>query len=155
MKICMSLCKFDRAIEIGKEIVAKHPLMTERFSSNKEKEGTNLMFDLHSIEGKMDLSNTEGLMYVWSYPNVEGSARMQIMRNALPYWAKGAAITTPDAEEGTAIVPASEDKETYIDNDYNVGRGIASTRLTNYSQYEIWTDKEMIRNVYNPEYHMY
>ena len=142
MKVCMCLGDFDRAIEIGKEIVAQHPLMTERFSSNKEKAGTNLMFDLHSIEGKMDLSNTEGLMYVWSYPNVEGSARIQIMRNALPYWAKGAAITTPDGETGTAIVPANEDKGTYIDNDYNVGRGIASTRPTNYFQYEIWTDKE-------------
>lgn len=142
MKVCMSLCDFDRAIEIGKEIVAQYPLMTERFTTNQNKPNTNLMHDLHSVEAKMDMSNTEGLMYVVSYPEVEGSDRMQTMRNALPYWAKGAAIMTPDGETGTAIVPASEDKNTEIDNDYNVGRGIGVLRSSNYYQYDIWGEKE-------------
>ena len=53
MKVAMCLGDFDRAIEIGKEIVANHPLMTARFTSNKNKPNTNLMHDLHSVEAKM------------------------------------------------------------------------------------------------------
>ena len=58
---------------MGNEIVAKHPLMTQRFTSNRTKPRTNLMHDLHSIEAKFDMSNTEGLMYVVAYPEVDGS----------------------------------------------------------------------------------
>src|SRR5690606_9225110 len=82
MKICMVLGDFDRAIQVGKEIVAIHPLMKNRFTSNKDKPNTNLMFDLHSVEAKLDMSNTECLMYVVSYPDVDGSDRIQTMRNA-------------------------------------------------------------------------
>ena len=142
MKVCMCLEDFDRAIEIGKELVGKYPLMTQRFTTNQNKPNTNLMHDLHSVEAKMDMSNTEGLMYVVSYPDVEGRDRIQTMRNATPYWAKGAAIVTPAGETGTAIVPAEEDKGTEIDNDFNVGRGIGSCRPSNYFQYEIWGEKE-------------
>lgn len=141
MKICLSLGDFDRAIEVGKEIVAKHPLMTTRFTTNATKANTNLMHDLHSIEAKMDMSNTEGLMYVVSYPEIEGSDRIQIMRNAIPYWASGA-IKTPDGKTGMSIKPATDAVDTELDNDANVGRGIATMRPTNYYQYEIWTDKE-------------
>lgn len=142
MKICMATGDFQRAIEIGKEIVAKHPLMVNRFTNNKNLPNTNLMHDLHSVEAKMDMSNTEGLMYVISYPEIEGSDKIQTMRNALPYWAKGAAIITPDGETGTAVAPVAGDKNTYLDNDAYVGRGIGTLRPTNYYQYEIWTDKE-------------
>ena len=153
MKVCMCLGDFDRAIEVGKEIVAKHPLMTERFTTNKTKPSTNLMHDLHSVEAKMDMSNTEGLMYVVSYPETEGSEKMFTMRNALPYWAKGAAIKTPDGKTGTAITPHKDDKYSEIDNDYNVGRGIGILRPTNYYQYEIWTEKEKndLRGPFNHE----
>lgn len=153
MKVCMCLGDFDRAIEVGKEIVAKHPLMTERFTTNKTKPSTNLMHDLHSVEAKMDMSNTEGLMYVVSYPEAEGSEKMFTMRNALPYWAKGAAIKTPDGKTGTAITPHKDDKYSEIDNDYNVGRGIGVLRPTNYYQYEIWTEKEKndLRGPFNHE----
>lgn len=144
MKICMSLGDFDRAIEVGKEVVARHPLMTQRFTTNQNKPNTNLMHDLHSVEAKIDMSNTEGIMYVVAYPDIveAGDKRIYTMRNGLPYWAKGAAIKTPDGKSGTAIVPASEDKNTEIDNDANYGRGIGTCRPTNYFQYEIWTDKE-------------
>ena len=76
MKVCMSLGHFDRAIEIGKEVIAANPLMTERFTTNKTKPNTNLMHDLHSVEAKMDMSNTEGILYVVSYPEVEGRDRI-------------------------------------------------------------------------------
>lgn len=148
MKICMSLGDFDRAIEVGKEIVARHPLMTERFTTNKNKPNTNLMLDLHSVEAKVDMSNTEGIMYVNAFPDVaEGTGpgdalRTHTIRNAVPYWANAGVIKTPDGKAGTAIVTLPEDKDTEIDNDFNVGRGIGTVRPTNYYQYDIWTEKE-------------
>lgn len=141
MKICMSLGDFDRAIEIGKEVVAKHPLMTNRFTANKTKPNTNLMHDLHSVEAKLDMSNTEGILYVVSYPDVEGRARIESMRNGVPYWANGS-IKTPDGKTGMSIKPANDAVGTELDNDANVGRGIATMRPTNYYQYDIWTAKE-------------
>lgn len=89
MKICMSLGKFDRAIEIGNEITANHPLMTERFTSNKNKARTNLMHDLHSVVAKLDMSNTEGIFYTSSYPDIDGSVRIYTMRCGVPSWNTG------------------------------------------------------------------
>ena len=71
-------------------------MMTARFGKDKNDPQKNLQFDLHSVEAKLDMSNTEGLMYVVSYPGMENCKRSQTMRNATPYWAKGAAIKTPD-----------------------------------------------------------
>jgi len=141
MKICMSLGDFDRAIQVGKEIVGKYPLMKERFTTNKNKPNTNLMHDLHSIEAKLDMSNTEGLMYVVSYPEVEGSAAIESMRQAVPYWAAGY-IITPDSKTGTTIYLSAELTGGELDNNANYGRGIGRLRPTNYFQYTIWTDKE-------------
>lgn len=145
MKFCMATGDFDRAIEVGKEVVSRHPLMTQRFTSNKTKANTNLMHDLHSVEAKVDMSNTEGIMYVVAHPSttpLDGSNRIYTMRNGLPYWAKGGAIKTPDGKTGTAITPDKADKNTDIDNDSKYGRGIGICRPTNYYQYDIWTDKE-------------
>lgn len=143
MKIYMANCQFDKAIEVGKEIVAHCPLMTERFGANKNKAHTNLMFDLHSVEGKTDPTNTEGIMYVVNMPNIaQDQERSYTMRNALPYWAKGAAVKTPEGKNGTAISCDNADKGTAIDNDYNCGRGIGTMRPSNYYQYDIWTDAE-------------
>lgn len=143
MKLCMANTDFDRAIVVGKEVVSRHPLMTKRFTSNRKKAGTNLMFDLHSLEGKIDPANTEGIMYVVNMPNIaQDQERSYTMRNALPYWAKGAAIKTPEGKNGTAISCDRAEAQSSIDNDYNCGRGIGTMRPTNYYQYEIWTDKE-------------
>lgn len=144
MKVCMALGDFDRAIEIGKEVTARHPLMSHRFTANQGKPNTNLMHDLHSVEAKLESANTEGIMYVVAYPDMptDKDNRINTMRNGLPYWAKGGAIKTPDGKTGTAIVPDNADKRTEIDNDYLYGRGIGTCRPTNYFQYAIWTDKE-------------
>ncbi len=101
------------------------------------------MHDLHSVEAKIDMSNTEGIMYVVAYPDIveAGDKRIYTMRNGLPLLGKGSDQDTR-RKSGTAIVPASEDKNTEIDNDANYGRGIGTCRPTNYFQYEIWTDKE-------------
>ena len=150
MKICMVLGDWDRAIEIGKEIVAAHPLMTQRFTVNKNKPNTNLMYDLHSIEAKLDMSNTEGLMYVVSYPNVEGSDRMQIMRHTIPFWSSSS-LRTPDGELGTSLKIDPSETNPELDLNKLYGRGIGRIRPTNYFQYDIWTEKEKhdIRGVHN------
>jgi tetratricopeptide (TPR) repeat protein len=151
MKVCMALGDFDRAIAIGREIVAVHPLMTERFTPNRTKARTNLMHDLHSVEAKLDMSNTEGLMYVVAYPEVDGSDRIQIMRNCAPMWNNGAVIT-PDGQTGTSITIASDETDPEMDLNKSYGRGIGRARSTNYFQYEIWRpDREAndLRGVHN------
>ena len=83
------------------------------------------MHDLHSVEAKIDMSNTEGIMYVVAHPTttpLDKDNRIYTMRNALPYWAKGGAIKTPDGKTGTAIAPDEADKNTEIDNDTKYGR---------------------------------
>lgn len=144
MKYCMCLGKWDRAIEIGKEIVAKYPLMTNRFTSNQTKEHTNLMHDLHSVEAKLDMSNTEGLMYVVAYPESGESGtsqRMLLMRNAVPFWNSGN-IKTPAGETGTSINLHADETDPEMNLNKTYGRGIGRLRPTNYFQYDIWTEKE-------------
>jgi hypothetical protein len=145
MKINISLGFYDQAIEIGKTITSKHPIMTQRFTVNRTKPNTNLLHDLHSVEAKLDMSNTEGLMYIVSYPNAQGSISSQLMRNTLP---RIVGVTTPDGFSGVVytnnVEPQFEINKIY-------GRGIGRARTTNYYQYSIWTDKETndMRGVYN------
>lgn len=150
MKVCMALTDFDRAIEIGKEITAKHPLMTQRFTSNQTKPNTNLMFDLHSVEAKLDMTNTEGLMYVVAYPEIEGSAAMQIMRNIVPFWNSGS-IKTPDGQTGTSETPHPEEDDPEMDLNRTYGRGVGHLHSTWYFSHEIWGEKEKndLRGIYN------
>ncbi|MCD2423489.1 RagB/SusD family nutrient uptake outer membrane protein [Niabella pedocola] len=142
MKVCMALADFDRAIQVGNEIVALHPLMKSRFTANKNKPNTNLMFDLHSVEAKLDMSNTEGLMYVVSYPEVDGSDRIQTMRNGVPFWNSGN-LKTPDGKAGTSVPIAAGETNLELDLNKTYGRGIGRLRPTWYYTNEIWrTDKE-------------
>src|SRR5690554_842862 len=122
MKVSMALGNFDRAIEIGNEIIQKHPLMTSRFTVNQTKPRTNLMHDLHSIEAKLDMSNTEGLMYVVSYPEVDGSARMQTMRNGVPFWNSGN-VRTPSGRSASSIRLHPDEPNPWMDLNKSDGRG--------------------------------
>ena len=149
MKIDICLGEYDKAIQIGEAIVAKHPLMTKRFASVPSgydgPPRANLMFDLHSVEGKLDASNTEGLFYLVNYPNVPGSVRSQLCRNTMP---RIVGVTTPDGKTGVVFTDGVE-KQYEINRTY--GRGIGRARATNYTQWTIWTDKEKndIRGQYN------
>lgn len=141
MKVLMANQKWDEAIKVGQEIIQANPMMTKRMDT---KNYPNLQLDLHSIAAKTNTANTEGLLYV---VNITGyandSERSNTMRNATPYWAKGAAVTTPEGKSGTANTISEKDYYgTIYDNDYNVGRGIGSTRPSNYYQYDIWTEAE-------------
>lgn len=146
MKVCMALTDFDRAIQVGKEIVAAHPLMKTRFTSNATKPNTNLMFDLHSVEAKLSTSNTEGLMYVVAYPETElaenPNARIRSMRNAVPFWNSGN-IKTPDGRAGTSVIIDPAESDPIMDLNKTYGRGIGRLRPTWYFTNEIWrADKE-------------
>ncbi len=145
MKYCMCLGKWDRAIEVGQEIVAKHPLMTKRFTTNQTKDRTNLMHDLHSVEAKLDMGNTEGLMYVVAYPEsgeaLSSDARCYVPRNAVPFWNSGN-VKTPAGETGTARDPHADETDPEMNLNKTYGRGIGRLRPTNYFQYAIWTEKE-------------
>lgn len=150
MKVCLELGDYDRAIQVGQEIVAKHPLMTQRFTANKTKAKTNLMHDLHSVEAKLDMSNTEGIMYVVSYPEVDGSTKMDIMRACVPMWIS-AAIITPDGKTGTALNPDPSETDPEMDLNKTYGRGIGRVRTTWYFSHSIWGEKEKndLRGIYN------
>lgn len=151
MKVAMALADFDRAIAVGQEIVAKHPLMRARFTANRNKPNTNLMFDLHSVEAKLDMSNTEGLMYVVAYPEAEGSDRIQTMRNAVPFWNNGN-IRTPEGATGTSVAIAAGETDPTLDLNKSYGRGIGKLRPTWYFSNSIWRqDKEGNdeRGIYN------
>ncbi|WP_346067532.1 RagB/SusD family nutrient uptake outer membrane protein [Sphingobacterium siyangense] len=151
MKVCMALADFDRAIAIGKEIVAIHPLMKSRFTVNKSKPNTNLMFDLHSVEAKLDGANTEGLMYVVSYPGVDGSARIRTMRNGVPFWNNGG-IKTPDGKTGTGLSLAADETDLSLDLNKNYGRGIGRLRPTWYFTNQIWRsgkEDNDLRGIFN------
>ncbi|MDR1223034.1 MAG: RagB/SusD family nutrient uptake outer membrane protein [Tannerella sp.] len=151
MKVCMALGDFDRAIAVGNEIVARHPLMTERFTPNRTKAHTNLMHDLHSVEAKLDMSNTEGLMYVVAYPEVDGSDRILIMRNCVPFWSSGN-MRTPDGLPGMSLIPDPSETDPEMDMNRSYGRGIGRARSTTYFQYGIWRpDREAndLRGIYN------
>ncbi|WET69326.1 RagB/SusD family nutrient uptake outer membrane protein [Sphingobacterium sp.] len=151
MKVCMALTDFDRAIAIGKEIVAIHPLMKSRFTVNKSKPNTNLMFDLHSVEAKLDGANTEGLMYVVSYPGVDGSDRIRTMRNGVPFWNNGG-IKTPDGKTGTGLSLAADETDLSLDLNKNYGRGIGRLRPTWYFTNQIWRsgkEDNDLRGIFN------
>jgi len=151
MKVYMSLSQFNDAIRVGNEIVALHPLMKNRFTVNKDRPNTNLMFDLHSVEAKLDMSNTEGLMYAVSAPNVEGSARIQTMRNGVPFWNNGS-IRTPDGLTGTSLTLAPGETDPTLDLNKSYGRGIGKLRPTWYFTNQIWrSDKEAndLRGIHN------
>lgn len=145
MKVNICLGHNDAAIQIGQSIVATHPLMTQRFTSNQNEPNTNLMWDLHSVEAKIDVNNTEGLMYIVSYPNVTGSVRSQLGRDLIP---RIVGVTTPDGLTGVLFTDVVEPQ---YEIGHRYGRGIGRARSTNYFQYTIWTEKEQndMRGIYN------
>ncbi len=139
MKILMANGKFDEALEVGQAVIDANPLQTTRLTTTN----ANLQQDLHCIEGKVNPANTEGIMYVVNihgYPN--DVARSYTMRNATPYWAKSGKILTPEGNPGTNVDCPEEDKGTYLDNDFHVGRGAGFSRPSNFYQYTIWTSAE-------------
>lgn len=137
MKILMLNGKFDKAIQVGNEVVSAHPLMTVNDSDY-----ANLQLYLHSREGKVAASNKgEALFCTANWPQVAGSQKSYKMRNFTPFWAK---LRTPEGKTGCTNGGDPELRDTEYDNNLLVGRGIGTYRPTNYYQYDIWTSKEAL-----------
>ena len=142
-KINLALGMFDDAIKSATNVIdgGTHKLMTSRFGANANDASRNVIWDLHRPQNKAIATNTEGLMLVIDRLNIEGNVDggMLIMRNAVPFWFNN--INTPNGNRGTIDTYGIE-----IDQVVKYGRGIGRLRPTDYSQNQIWDDKNDLRH---------
>ena len=140
MKVEKSLLNFDRALEIGREIVAAHPLVTQRnlVPTSMQTPRTTLMHDLHSSTGMASPNNTEGIFFIVSNPEGGlGAQTTQFMRYFLPWW-DSSFWNAPGQTVGMQMNPPNW--SAYNVPNYNLiyGRGIAQTRSTHFHLFDIW-----------------
>jgi hypothetical protein len=137
-KINLSLGLFDDAIASASAVIdgGQHALMTARFGVNASQSDKNVIWDLHRPDNKSIPANRECLMNVISRVSTEGSDRMQIMRNTVPFWAAsgGNAIKTPSGKIGMS--QANGIQWEYVQT---MGRGIGRCRAVPYATQMIWT----------------
>ena len=139
MKVEKSLLNFDRALEIGREIVRAHPLMTARFGNFQHMPRTTLMHDLHNPHNMAIPANTEGIHLILNNPDgipgADGNFTMHIMRDLLPFW-QSAMWNAPGQGAGMTMNPPFGVGAP----NYNLmyGRGIARTRPTHFQLFDIW-----------------
>lgn len=142
-KVNLALGLFDDAIKSATNVIdgGTHKLMTSRFGANANDASRNVIWDLHRPQNKSLAVNTEGLMMVIDRLNIEGNVEggMLIMRNAVPLWFNN--INTPNGNRGTIDTYGIE-----IDQVSKLGRGIGRLRPTDYSQNQIWDDKNDLRH---------
>lgn len=136
MKILMSNQKWEEAIAVGEQIITARPLLTQRLKTSYP----NLQLDLHSVEAKTDPKNTENLFCVVNSKDLsyDGSSPRS-MGMILPNWTN---IRTPDGKNGTSSQTLTAYRKTEYDNGYIYGIGESWARPSNYTIYEIWTDRE-------------
>jgi starch-binding outer membrane protein, SusD/RagB family len=142
-KVNLALGLFDDAIKSATNVIegGTHKLMTARFGANANDASRNVIWDLHRPQNKALPANTEGLMLVIDRLNIEGNVEggMLIMRNCVPFWFNN--INTPNGNRGTIDTYGIE-----IDQVVKYGRGIGRLRPTDYSQNQIWDDKNDLRH---------
>ncbi|MGV3603273.1 MAG: RagB/SusD family nutrient uptake outer membrane protein [Dyadobacter fermentans] len=142
-KVNLALGLFDDAIKSASNVIdgGTHKLMTSRFGVNANDATRNVVWDLHRPQNKSLAVNTEGLMLVIDRLNIEGNVDggMLIMRNCVPLWFNN--INTPNGNRGTIDTYGIE-----IDQVVKLGRGIGRLRPTDYSQNQIWDDKNDLRH---------
>ncbi|WP_353720990.1 RagB/SusD family nutrient uptake outer membrane protein [Dyadobacter sp. 676] len=142
-KVNLALGLFDDAIKSATNVIdgGTHKLMTSRFGANANDASRNVVWDLHRPQNKALAINTEGLMLVIDRLNIEGNVDggMLIMRNCVPLWFNN--INTPNGNRGTIDTYGIE-----IDQVSKLGRGIGRLRPTDYSQNQIWDDKNDLRH---------
>nr|WP_295927952.1 RagB/SusD family nutrient uptake outer membrane protein [uncultured Dyadobacter sp.] len=142
-KVNLALGLFDDAIKSATNVIdgGTHKLMTARFGANANDATKNVVWDLHRPQNKALATNTEGLMLVVDRLNIEGNVDggMLIMRNCVPLWFNN--INTPNGNRGTIDTYGIE-----IDQVVKLGRGIGRLRPTDYSQNQIWDDKNDLRH---------
>ena len=136
-KINLSLGLFDEAIASASAVIdgGQHALMTERFGVDASQADKNVIWDLHRPDNKSLPVNRECLMNVISREGTEGSDRIQLTRQAGPFWsaAGGVAIRTPNGKIGMSM--ANNIEYEYVTQ---YGRGIGRIRGVPYSTQMIW-----------------
>ena len=139
MKVHKSLLNFNRALEIGREIVAAHPMvMTRGTIPQVPGPRTTLMHDLHSPGGMMSASNSEAIHMIVSNPEGgPGASTMHIMRDLLPFW-QSPFWNVPGLAP-TAGMSMNPDVGFSTPN-YNLryGRGIARARPSHFYLFDVW-----------------
>ena len=139
MKVEKSLLNFERAIQLGEQIIAAHPMMTNRFGQFQHLPRTTLMHDLHHPLNMVSGANTEGIHLIINNPNepegTAGNQSMLIMRDLLPFW-QSAMWNAPGQGAGMQLNPPFGAGAP----NYNLlyGRGIARTRSSHFHLFTIW-----------------
>ena len=153
-KVNLSLGEFDDAIASANAIISDgvHKLMTTRFGSYKNDPTHDIIWDLHQEENKALPENTERIwLFVSSESLTEAGAseKIIIMRNALPYWGGAGKIKTPTGLPGTTDQPLDAKvggNPVEIDMVGKYGRGVAFSRPSPWSQFELWDDPNDMRH---------
>ncbi len=120
--------------------------MTDRFGVNKSDPNHDITWDLHQDANKALPENRERIyIFTGSETLTEDGAseRIQIMRQAVPFWGGAGKNNTPsgvagmsDAKLGTTVGKGKVE----IDQVTKYGRGIGRLRATPYLQFDIWDD---------------
>ncbi|PZX53075.1 putative outer membrane starch-binding protein [Algoriphagus ratkowskyi] len=134
-ELYISLGQFDKAIESASRVIESgdYKLMTSRFGKSQGQPG-DVFSDLFKDGNFNRNSGNLESIYVWQFESFtaggggtrDGNAAV---RNIGPFYVK---ISDPN---GIPNIPSNE-----------MGRGVGRVRGTIYSLYEIWNDKNDIRN---------
>ena len=143
MKVSKSLLDFQRAIEVGEEIVRLNPMMRARFGPNQDDPRTTLMHDLHSTAGMLAAANTEGLLYVVSCPTTPvggatGNERTFLMRNTHPHLFAGPGHGLHPPGFSAQVSTMENPSMGTLNINLTYGRGIGRTRPTHFFLYDVW-----------------
>lgn len=163
-KINLSLGLFDEAIASATAVIdgGQHSLMTTRFGVDAAKTDKNVVWDLHQPDNKSIPANKECLMNVVSRVAKEGSDRMQVMRNCVPFWSSNI-IKTPGGKVGmsqaNSLTTTPNNNPNAVEEKYEFvqiyGRGIGRCRAVPYATKMIWklddTDLRHQRSWYDDE----
>ena len=143
-KINLSLALFDDAIASATAVIdgGHHYLMTNRFGQDASNTNKNVIHDLHHYNNKSIPANREALMNVISRENTgddSSNDRMQIQRNAVPYWSPPTNKTPSGLDAVTqAVPPAAAAPEEGYNYFWTYGRGIGRIRGVPFSTKMIW-----------------
>ena len=143
-KINLALGLFDDAIASASAVIngGQHALMTARFGQDANNPNKNVIYDLHHYNNKSLPANRETLMSVISREDTGDDAsndRVQVQRNAVPFWSGGANVTPTGIPAYTqAVPPAADAPEEGFNYFWMYGRGIGRLRGIPYSTQTIW-----------------
>lgn len=148
VQVNLALGDFDGAIAAADAVINDgwHKLMTNRFGVDKNDPNHDITWDLHQDGNKALPENRERIyIYTGSETLTEDGAseRIQVMRQAVPFWGGAGKNNTPsgvagmsDAKLGSTVGKGKVE----IDQVTKYGRGIGRLRATPYLQFDIWDD---------------